>query len=77
MKSIARSIVWYSGIDTDIENLVKACNVCKSFQSKPIQKVHVKLPLPERPWSRVHIDHIFYAQKTFLIAIDSLDCLNI
>ena len=34
MKSIARSLIWYPGIDNDIVNLVKSCYHCQTVASK-------------------------------------------
>lgn len=57
MKSLARSYVWWPGIDAEIENITKACQGCMNIQKEP-----VKVPLhpweyPSRPWQRVHIDY--------------------
>jgi hypothetical protein len=72
MKSIARSLIWYPGIDKDITELVKSCTQCQSNQSKPPQNRNIEWPVPPRPWSRVHIDHFFFEGKICLIAIDAL-----
>ena len=71
MKSIARSLVWYPGIDTDIEELVKKCSQCQSILAKP-RRCNIEWPVPVRPWSRIHIDHFYFEGKICLIAVDSL-----
>ena len=71
MKSIVRSLVWYPGISDDVEKLVKSCTICQDNRSKPSQKCHVEWPLPQRPWSRIHIDHFFYDNHICLVVIDS------
>jgi len=35
MKSVARSYVWWPGLDGDIESMAKSCNKCQSCQSTP------------------------------------------
>lgn len=72
MKALARSLIWFPGLDKDIENLVNSCAVCQSVRSRPPQDRHVQWPSPSRAWSRVHIDHFFVDQKTCLIAVDAL-----
>lgn len=72
MKSIARSIVWYPGIDKDIQDVVKSCKQCAMVSSKPPKKSFIEWPLPEKPWSRLHIDHLFFENHILLIVVDSL-----
>lgn len=71
MKSLARSLIWYPGIDSDIVDLVKSCSQCQLVRSKPPQKF-VEWPVPSRPWSRVHVDHFFLENKICLVAVDAL-----
>ena len=71
MKSLARSLIWYPKMDEDIENRVKTCQNCQIVASKP-RKSFVQWPIPERVWSRVHIDHFFLDNKICLVAIDCL-----
>ena len=59
MKSSVRSLIWYPGIDNDVERLVKSCTICQNNRSKPSQKCHIEWPQPKRPWQRIHIDHFF------------------
>ena len=70
MKNIARSLIWFPGIDEKITKFVQMCHDCQMNRALP-PKAHTKWPKPEHPWSRVHIDHFFYKNKIFLIAIDS------
>ena len=72
MKSIARSLLWYPGIDRDIEMLVKSCPICQSVRSIPAQNTNITWPVPSRPFSRVHVDHFFYESKIFFILVDAL-----
>ena len=72
MKSQARSLIWYPNMDRDITELVKACPSCQSIRSRPPQNNNIEWPIPPRPWSRVHIDHFFFENKTCFIAVDAL-----
>ena len=70
MKSIVRSLAWCPGISNDVEKLVKSYSICRDNRFKPSQKCHVELPLPLRPWSRIHIDDSFYDNHICLTVID-------
>ena len=72
MKSLARSVVWWPGIDRDLEEKVKKCQSCQLNQKTP---AHVPLhpwSWPTRPWSRLHIDHAGpFLGHLFLIIVDA------
>ena len=70
MKALARSVIWYPGMDSDIESLVLNCKQCQSIRTKPA-KANVQWPLPSRPWGRIHIDHFFFENQTCLLIIDA------
>lgn len=72
MKSLVRALIWYPGIDSDVISLVKNCKTCQSVLAKPSQMSHKQWPKPEKKWSRIHIDHFFFEDKTFFICIDAL-----
>nr|XP_047132680.1 uncharacterized protein K02A2.6-like [Hydra vulgaris] len=56
MKALARSYVWWPGIDTEIEDKVKNCETCQRSQKNPLTWSH-PWEYPSRPWERLHIDH--------------------
>ena len=72
MKQLARSIVWWPGIDKDLENKVSQCEQCALAQKSP---AHVPLhpwEWPSRPWARLHADYAGpYMEKMFLVLIDA------
>ena len=56
MKARARSHVWWSNIDRDIEACVRSCECCQAIkQSIPLAPMQ-PWTWPERPWQRVHVD---------------------
>ena len=62
MKSLARSIVWWPGIDADITSKIQGCRQCQEKQKSP----------PEQPWSQLHVDHARpFLSKTFLLVVDA------
>ena len=57
MKMLARSYVWWSGLDRDIEDKVSNCSVCQRLRNDPpTAQVH-PWNFPNKPWSRLHIDY--------------------
>ena len=56
MKGVARSLVWWPGIDQAIEQLAKGCSDCSHIQNlPPLSPLHPWI-WPSKPWQRVHID---------------------
>ena len=72
MKSLARSYMWWPGMDKDIEHQVKACSDCQSTRKDPPPVPLHPWTWPERPWSRVHIDYAGPMEgKMFLLMMDA------
>ena len=66
MKSLARSYVWWPGIDKDIMSTVQKCQITIQSTSSPPWE------WPTRPWCRIHIDHASpLIGKLSLIIIDA------
>ena len=72
MKSVARGLMWWPGIDRDIERTVKQCMSCQQCQSSPPSAPLQPWVWPSRPWSRLHIDFAGpVAGTVFLVLIDA------
>ncbi|XP_042142738.1 uncharacterized protein K02A2.6-like [Ixodes scapularis] len=72
MKALARSTVWWPGIDHDIEEKAASCSACQEHRpSMPRAPVH-PWETTQHPWSRLHIDFAGpFKGKIFLIVVDS------
>ena len=57
MKSLARGLVWWPGLDKEIETMVKNCNKCQQSQPSPPSAPMQPWSWPTRPWSRLHVDY--------------------
>ena len=58
MKSLARSYVWWSTLDKDIEKLVSNCVSCQSTRPDPKKILPIRgWNIPTRPFQRVHADY--------------------
>ena len=72
MKNLARSYLWWPGLDGDIEEKVKSCQVCQLQRVAPAAAPLHPWEWPEKPWSRIHIDHAGpFMGQLFLIVIDA------
>ena len=72
MKAVARSWVWWPGLDKDCEQLVCQCYSCQLHRQAPPKSPLQSLPWPDLPWQRVHIDYAGPFQGCmFLIVVDA------
>jgi hypothetical protein len=71
MKALARSVVWWPGLDQDIEEIVRACNACVNSQSAPKAVPLMLWPWATNPWQRIHVDFAEEGGETFFIVVDS------
>ena len=57
MKGIARTIVWWPGIDSEIEGTVRKCLTCQQQARAPPLAPLCAWEWPEKPWCRLHVDY--------------------
>lgn len=71
-KALARSYVWWPGVDEQVEAVCRACEVCATVAEAPRQQAPHSWPYPYRPWSRLHLDFLGpIAGLNYLIIVDS------
>ena len=72
MKQLARSYVWWPGLDTAIEGTVKSCFACQASRNNPqVSPLH-PWEWPEKPWTRIHIDYAGpFMNRMFLVIVDA------
>ena len=72
MKGVARGVVWWPGIDADIENQVQTCAECQEHQNSPAAASLHLWEWPAHPWERLHIDYAGpFLDKMFLVMVDA------
>ena len=72
MKQLARSAVYWPHIDEDIEKVARTCTTCSEHQSRPSKPANHPWMLPEKPWSRLHLDHaINFLGTNWLVLVDA------
>ena len=68
MKALARSYMWWPGLDKSIEEIVIACQVCQSIKSSPPATLVHPWVQPAKPRKRVHVDFAGpFKEKTYLL----------
>lgn len=72
MKSVARSYVWWPGINKEIENVTKACELCLETADNPPKATLHSWKWPDGPNIRLHADFLGPIEgKMFLVIIDA------
>ncbi|MFH4976831.1 hypothetical protein AB6A40_003540 [Gnathostoma spinigerum] len=72
MKALARSLVYWPGLDKEIEQLVRHCDQCAAVAKSPVKTTLATWPMPTKPWSRVHIDYAGpFEGQYFLVVVDA------
>ena len=57
MKALARSYIWWIGLDKDIESLAKSCESYQAVKSNPTAAPLHPWVWPDTPWTRIHVDY--------------------
>ena len=72
MKALARSYVWWPGLDQQIEERAKSCSACQvNKNAAPKAPLH-PWAWPTVPWQRIHIDFAGPVEgKMLLIIVDA------
>ncbi|XP_063390080.1 uncharacterized protein K02A2.6-like isoform X1 [Cydia fagiglandana] len=71
-KALARSYVWWPGVDEAVEAACGGCEVCASVASAPPGHAPSPWPWPNRPWARLHCDFLGpILGNTYLIVVDA------
>jgi hypothetical protein len=70
MKTLARSYVWWPGMDQCLEELVKNCGVCQALQSATPREGLVPWSWPVRHWQRVCMDFAVFEGQNLLVLQD-------
>jgi len=56
MKSLARNIAYWPGMEHDIEEMVRLCVPCAGAAQKPVKVTLQSRPPATKPWKRIRID---------------------
>ncbi|XP_011689306.1 PREDICTED: uncharacterized protein K02A2.6-like [Wasmannia auropunctata] len=72
MKALARSYVWWPGMDNDIGTLAKSCVSCAVNRDNPPTAPLHPWSFPEKAWQRLHVDLAGpFLNNMWLIMVDA------
>ena len=72
MNSVARSYMWWPGLENNLEECIWGCRACQAFKSAPAVAPLHPWVWPAKPWQRIHVDFICtFLGKMFFIAVDA------
>ena len=70
--ALARSFIWWPGIDARIENMVKKCTICATLKNNPPKENSNHWEWPSVSWKRIHIDCLGPVQgKMLFLVVDA------
>nr|XP_054932235.1 uncharacterized protein K02A2.6-like [Dermacentor andersoni] len=71
-KKVARSHVWWPGLDQDIVHMLQSCQVCQEHQRASHHGEITHLRFSQRPWARLHVDFGGpFKSHYFLVVVDA------
>ena len=72
MKGLARSFVWWPGIDKTVEETTKCCEACQITKNAPPKAYVYPWECPTTPWERIHVDFAGpFLGKMLLVVMDA------
>lgn len=72
MKGLARSFVYWPGLDSDIEQVANTCVDCSKYANNPPKFKEHHWDYPKGPWERIHIDYAGpFLGTMFLVITDA------
>jgi hypothetical protein len=69
-KQLARDLVFWPGINSQIEDIVSRCASCQTFRNYQAKEPLIPLEAPSAPWSHIAIDLFTYDELKFVILVD-------
>ena len=71
MKALARSHIWWPGLDDNIETLSSQYEACKTTAAMPAPVAKHPWQYPNAPWERVHVDFGEWNKTNLLVLVDT------
>ena len=72
MKALARSYMWWPGLDRDIELKVRSCQTCQEHSKLPVSANLHPWEWQGKAWYRLHIDYMGpFEGKMILVIVDA------
>ena len=69
-KARARQIVFWPGIDRDVENITRSCPLCQRELPAQQKETMLRRKPATRPFEQLHMDFADHAGRKYLVAVD-------
>ncbi|XP_031353678.1 uncharacterized protein K02A2.6-like [Photinus pyralis] len=66
----AKQILFWPGLNGDIENVVKECPVCEKYQRSNVKEPMILRKFPKLPFEKIASDILDYGGQSYLVIID-------
>ncbi|KAJ1528985.1 hypothetical protein ONE63_007352 [Megalurothrips usitatus] len=71
-KSLARVLMWWPKLSTQIERMIAECPACQATRAKAPRLPTTPWPQPTAPWQRLHVDFAGpFHGKHFFVVVDA------
>ena len=68
-KSLARKSIFWKGLNSDIENMVRSCEACLLQRPLPPQGKLVSHDIPNRVWEKIGVDVFLYQGISYHVVV--------
>lgn len=69
-KARARSIVFWPGINNDIENRIVNCSICQKYRNSNVKDPMISYEIPRYPFQNISLDFCDFNNRNYLILYD-------
>ncbi len=69
-KQRARELMYWPGINRDIENVVSQCEICEKFRRSNTKEPLQPHAVPDRPFEKVGVDIMEFGNLNYLVVMD-------
>ena len=70
IKHHAREIMFWLGLNSDIKNIVKTCDLCQQHHKRQGRETYIPHGILNIPWIKVGTDLFEIFSKSYLIVVD-------
>lgn len=70
-KELVRSFFWWPGVDKELEDLIKSCEICRVNRNNPPSGEPSPWQTTTSPFERIHIDFCEVNHYYFLVVVDA------
>ena len=69
-KQRARDVVFWPGINADIEEKVSECEICARHRASNTKEPMISHEIPTRPWQKVATNLFQWENRHFIVTVD-------